>query len=338
MTRIKEKKKRKRILGNMIYAVVMILFFLLAAELLTRTLYKTPGYGYPPGLQIKDALNGYKYKPNFTGNFVGAYSNISISINSKGFRDYEYSYDKLKGMKRIIVIGDSETFGAGVPVEDTYVKQLEQIFRKNNQSFQVLNLGINSYDFPQEFNLMKTEGIKFKPDIVLVGFVLNDIGKVNAKKVQFREIILRQCHLCVFANTLAKTLNFNGKNYNTYYFEALYKKWQGSDWEYTKAQIKELNDFAQQNNFTLVFVVFPYAEQLENNPNRVEISNPWLPQHLLKEACIQDNITLIDLRQILDVPNYQQYFLNKDSLHLNAEGYGIIANDIYNQMEEKGII
>ena len=53
--------------------------------------------------------------------------NGTYQINSKGLRDYEYSYRKSGNAFRVICLGDSITFGQGVTLEDTYIKQLEEL-------------------------------------------------------------------------------------------------------------------------------------------------------------------------------------------------------------------
>lgn len=49
-----------------------------------------------------------------------------VRINSRGFRDYEYTIEKPQNTYRIIVLGDSFTFGLGVELNETYPKLLEE--------------------------------------------------------------------------------------------------------------------------------------------------------------------------------------------------------------------
>ncbi|MCX6709902.1 MAG: SGNH/GDSL hydrolase family protein [Candidatus Woesearchaeota archaeon] len=330
---------RKRIIRAVLGVLLFLVLFLAALEITTRLVYRNYGYGYPPGLTIKDDINGYRYKPGFRGNFFGSYSNITISINSRGFRDYEYALEKPADSYRIAVIGDSVTFGSGIPMQETYAKQLEKMLNSNSSvRYEVLNMGVNSYEFEQEYNLLKSDGLKFKPDLVIVGFVLNDVGKVDAKSVQFREIILRQCQFCVFAKTLSKTISLNGANYNSKYFEYLYKRWQGISWNYTSDEIRELSMLAKRDNFTLMFVVFPYSEQFMSNPDESsKYESPDMPQQHLRTLLEEENVGLIDLMDDFDAPGYQKYFLKGDSLHLTGEGYSIVAERIYSVLKENGI-
>ncbi len=50
----------------------------------------------------------------------------TVTLNSYGSRDIDYSREKTAGVIRVAVIGDSITFGFGVDLKDTYHKQLEE--------------------------------------------------------------------------------------------------------------------------------------------------------------------------------------------------------------------
>jgi len=65
-----------------------------------------------------------------------------IKINSDGFRGREYSVDKPSNTFRVIVLGDSFTFGQGFNLEDTFCYRLEKLLNENHpeKNFEVLNL------------------------------------------------------------------------------------------------------------------------------------------------------------------------------------------------------
>ena len=74
------------------------------------------------------------------------------------------------------MVGDSVTFGHGVVAEDTYSKCLER--RLNNEiklyHFDVINTAVpGNSPFQEYYNLKR--GLIFKPDVVIIQFVLNDV-------------------------------------------------------------------------------------------------------------------------------------------------------------------
>ena len=96
-----------------------------------------------------------------------------VNVNSLGFRDREYSLDKPPGTYRVVVLGDSVTFGHSVPIEESFTEQLEA--RVNARGIEVLNLGLGGYDTINEAALLETTGTALDPDLVLVAYCVNDI-------------------------------------------------------------------------------------------------------------------------------------------------------------------
>jgi hypothetical protein len=54
---------------------------------------------------------------------------IVYETNSFGLRDVEFSLAKPEGTLRIVCLGDSVTYGAGVPFDETYEQQLERALK-----------------------------------------------------------------------------------------------------------------------------------------------------------------------------------------------------------------
>jgi hypothetical protein len=63
-----------------------------------------------PGFFLTDAARGQRLAPNYDGWFAG----VPVRINALGFRDWRnYTLEKPKNTIRILVLGDSVTFGHG---------------------------------------------------------------------------------------------------------------------------------------------------------------------------------------------------------------------------------
>lgn len=117
----------------------------------------------------------YEATPNSEGYAWGA----QIKINSYGFRDKDYSISKDVKTYRIITLGDSVTFGNLLSVEETYSDQLEALADEAGKNFEVLNLGLGGYNTLQEVATLELIGIQFQPDLVIVDYVINDLGSVS---------------------------------------------------------------------------------------------------------------------------------------------------------------
>ncbi len=127
-----------------------------------------------PGLFLSDAVRGQRFSPNYDGWFAG----VPVRINNLGFRDPR-NYSLAKGPKtfRIVVLGDSVTFGHGSVYEHSYPYLLEQklVQWRPDVDWQVWNLAVPGYNTSQELEHLKEIGPQFSPDLVIVGFFENDL-------------------------------------------------------------------------------------------------------------------------------------------------------------------
>ena len=127
-----------------------------------------------PGFYVSDAVLGQRLSPNYDGWFAG----VPVKINALGFRDdRDYAIEKPAGTLRILVLGDSVTFGHGTRSDTTYPYLLEQRLRewKPEVKWEVWNLGVPGYATSQELAYLQRVGERYAPDLVIVGFYQNDL-------------------------------------------------------------------------------------------------------------------------------------------------------------------
>lgn len=98
-----------------------------------------------------------------------------LTINSRGLRDREYPYRKPEGTKRILVLGDSYTWGYGVADDEVFTEVLEKELQGRQPRFEVLNTGVLGWGTDQEYLYLINEGLKYSPDyVVLALYSVND--------------------------------------------------------------------------------------------------------------------------------------------------------------------
>lgn len=127
-----------------------------------------------PGFFEADPMRRQRLAPHYTGWFAG----VPVHINSLGFRDdREYSLAKGPSTFRILVLGDSVTFGHGSVAEHTYPLLLEQKLKRwrPEVDWQVWNLAVPGYNTSQELAQLLQVGPAYQPDLVIVGFFDNDL-------------------------------------------------------------------------------------------------------------------------------------------------------------------
>ncbi len=92
------------------------------------------------------------------------------------FRQKPFKIPKPEGLFRIVALGDSFTWGTGMPEENRYTNILEKLL--NNyfpaRKFEVLNLSVLGASTVQERNILfRMKGI-LQPDLIIIGFCIND--------------------------------------------------------------------------------------------------------------------------------------------------------------------
>lgn len=121
----------------------------------------------PEGPYIRHPQLRWALKPGYHRQWAG----VDVQINDKGLRDRPIDYAKPAGEKRVLVLGGSVTFGYSVPVETGYVARLEQEL----PGVRAINTGVGGYSAFQFLEYLKTEGVRFQPDVVVLTFALNDV-------------------------------------------------------------------------------------------------------------------------------------------------------------------
>lgn len=140
-------------------------------ELQQKEKIKQNYYAY----DIYDSHRGWALKPNMVN--VQMNEDKIINSNSKGIRGTtEYQYGKAK-KKRILILGDSFTFGEEVNDNETYSYYLQEMLPFT----EVINFGVHGYGHDQMLIYFMEEGIKYKPDIVVLGFVDLDMERNTLK-------------------------------------------------------------------------------------------------------------------------------------------------------------
>lgn len=128
-----------------------------------------------------DNLVVYRLKPNVRGHAVQpGVMDYHWTTNAQSLRgSHEYAIPKPPGMKRVVALGDSYTFGIGVDDSLTYAAQTERALRLAcTDSVEVINTGAGGYGTSQELEIYERFGRLFQPDLVILGFTTNDFDDI----------------------------------------------------------------------------------------------------------------------------------------------------------------
>jgi lysophospholipase L1-like esterase len=177
------RRRRAGFLAKLIVLAGSLLFCLLLVEIVARVIVGrgtmhlgTEMWKYAKYAKVRPTNPeiGHRNRPNVDIQLMG----VNVKTESHGLRDPERSPQKPPGTYRIMVLGDSITFGWGVPYEQTFPRLLEKSLNANppvaGQHYEVINTGVGNLNTAMEVAWFKEEGLKFSPDLVLLGWFLND--------------------------------------------------------------------------------------------------------------------------------------------------------------------
>lgn len=167
---------------NIALLTAAVIIALLLAELMLKLAAPQNCYVYPfpKGMFQQENETCYRLTPDFTGKIATSEFSTHVSTNSNGFIGSKgYGYEKSPGTIRILGLGDSFQFGVGVEQNETYLDILEESLNRNagGKRHEILNYGVPGYATRQELKYFEKEGKKYRPDIVLVSFFVNDLAE-----------------------------------------------------------------------------------------------------------------------------------------------------------------
>lgn len=97
-----------------------------------------------------------------------------VSTNSRSMRgEREYADRPAAGTTRILVVGDSFTFGFSAPDEHVWVRLLEDSLPQA----EALNMGVPGYGTDQMLLRLERDGLPLKPDIVIAAVYEDDLNR-----------------------------------------------------------------------------------------------------------------------------------------------------------------
>jgi hypothetical protein len=137
----------------------------------TRLFFDAPAAAKPMFDQLTmclpDDKRVWRYKPSYSQRYATDEFDITIATNTWGLRDRDIRVDE--DAVRVLVVGDSFTFGWGVEAGDRYSERLATLLGETEPRAQVLNAGHWMATFDQQLLIVRELLPKFRPHIVVQG-------------------------------------------------------------------------------------------------------------------------------------------------------------------------
>ncbi|MBI4403383.1 MAG: SGNH/GDSL hydrolase family protein [Deltaproteobacteria bacterium] len=241
--------------------------------------------------------------------------NVSVEINSDGFRDREHSLNT-NGDYRIIFLGDSLTFGWGVELTQIFKERLEKELKKSYPT-DVINFGIGNYNTEQQVSLFLEKGLKYRPDKVVVFYFINDAEPTPHKSsLSFldhsRVITFYWSRIGALLSNLSQSNSFQN------YYSQLYEENQ-SGWRRTREAFIRMKKTCDERQIHLQVVLLPELHNLQRYPFRKE------------HATVLSFLSHLDIEALDLAPFFADQsmpvslWVARDDAHPNARAHELIA-------------
>lgn len=332
--------------GSLVLLLVSSLLALIVAEFIFRA-YKQIGWQravkyhqHMLYLMLPDSPLEYALRPgvNRENEVVDSGIKWSYQLNADGFRGDEF--DVQSNNKRVLFIGDSYTFGWGVDQQEVLPYQLEQLLAGPPYAMNVdiYNLGVPGYNTVQEFHLLNQVLDRYSPELVMVGYVMNDAqpqANVHERpSVRYRYVrswllafIKEQYNYYMHEGeaVLATGLNLPDTDFVSSVVENQPK------WVATRQALTDMADLARSRDIPFILVVFPSFNM------HLDRRYPFRPIHDEVNAwSAEAGVTSVDLLDYLQGIDREAYRVAGDG-HPNGKAFEsaaeVLAPVVYGVLE-----
>jgi hypothetical protein len=261
--------------------------------------------------------------------------------NSHGYRDNEYSYKKPENIFRILVLGDSQTFGHGIKkLEDTWHKKLEVLMNQGlkDKRFEIISLAGEGWNTDTQLYELFKNGFKYNPDLILLAFYQNDVPSPYGFKCQSEDIpLFPKSKTVTWIRNYSKFYQFTEYRINrllerlgrkTTFPDCINNRFNSRGWDIEEIYLDTILMSSQIKNIHFMITTIPLVYKLDED-------YPIKSSHAkVENYCTKKRIECLDLYdggfKGLD---YTELVYSKTDQHLNEKGTEVVAKNLYKKLQ-----
>lgn len=312
----------------------------------------------PTTIFERDPDLGWRLRPHAADDWGGE----PVRINANGMRGPVRPYEKPAGTQRVLFLGDSVTFGFGVADDSRTVPAcVERVLASTlGTPVECINAAVDGYSTWQEHLVLKRTGLRYKPDVVVLNFVLNDVFErfvlrnFGGKREGFQLEHTLSAHAPEWVQTSAIVWFARQLRGRLAYGDDPRKGAAQSEmmdaytvmfhperedvryaWASTLGDLDAFVRTCREQNTPVVLVLYPFATQLY----RPEIDSP---RAILGEFAAQRDVPFVDVRpayfEAIERGEVSIEDLYLDPCHPRALGLEIAARAIARTLVEKRLL
>ena len=291
------------------------------------------------GIRLPDSPRLFGLVPNHRSLQTG----VPVQTNSLGFREREYPVERAPEVVRIAVLGDSYTFGTGVPFEEIFSKRLEKHLNTLGVPSEVVNFGVPGYNTALELETWREVASRFKADLVILGYVLNDVERYGADSAQADGVSKRSLVNAAHKNLKDASMLYRyaapklgaaaavlfGDRYALGGTNQIIRSFEegAPGWIESREALRTLADEVRQAGASFMVVVFPMMLDFSTYP---------LPDahRRIVRFCREQGIDVIDLLPALAKRDVGRLTVVMDG-HPNGRAHELFAERIFTHLRDR---
>ena len=245
---------------------------------------------------------------------------------------------------RIVVVGDSFTWGDGVEVEETYPFLLQSLLRerRSEADIEVINWSRPGWNTWRELRSIEPQLPVLEPDLLIIGYCINDAEPINRRQLLELRRALRTAqreptqpllvwlheHTRLGALVYDFAENRRLRRAVTTYYQTLYDPGR-SGWVRTREALKQFEKISRRMSIPMFMLIFPiFDSQLDHRYAYRDLHT------LVAETAGHIGIDVVDL-----LPTYEGIDGRKlavvpfSDAHPSPLAHRIAAEEIYRKID-----
>lgn len=242
---------------------------------------------------------------------------LSQDFNNLGYRDMDWM--KKTSQKRVAMLGDSRFYGKYVSREQTFSH-----FVTNNSTWYSMNLGLPGASIFEAKDFILDDALQLEPDVIVMCFDINSslFSVMTRKQGGSRHDILQ--------NILRSSLIYTWLERFWYVMHQDIQPIMSIE-EYS-SMLTEVIQISKDHHTDVILVIgWAFLEDFPDLYNRERYEKF---QDVSRQIGMQQGIHILDMNELLQSKDLNQYLIGMEQMHLSEKGHQYIGQILIDLLME----
>jgi len=262
------------------------------------------------------------------------------NANSHGFRTGEYTIARPADTFRVVIVGDSITWGQGVELPVTFgvilEQKLDEALGPLDISAEVIALGVCGSQLADYFIRLRSHVESLQPDLVIFQFFPNDLEYlVSYRKPELLATLGEHSNLVQAMRAFVERNRF-------WELVELYSDPSSLEWRIFLDVLAALDGWRQRTGTPVVFLSFPPFDQRLEGENFDGYSELEEYAELLDRPLAEMErlgFPMLDLLETLRTKAGRRYLcVSEHDGHPNAFAHALVAETLHGYLRDEGVL